>query len=91
MPHWQIAVPGVHRPLALICCSWKFSLAKTKLATAMGFEYELDKWASGKADVACRWYDELETNSGSLHIIVRSSKGVQEVRYSGRLAERPKI
>jgi hypothetical protein len=26
-----------------------------------GFDYEHDKWASGQADVACRWYDELES------------------------------
>ena len=41
--------------------------------------------------VARQLDDELETNSGSLHIIVRSCKSVQEVRYSGQLAERPKI
>ena len=26
----------------------------------MGFDYEHDKWASRQADMARRWYDELE-------------------------------
>jgi di/tricarboxylate transporter len=40
---------------------------------AEGFDYEHDKWASGQADVARRWYDELE------------STGVENVR--ARLAQ----